>query len=143
MRTETEKAETLDRRRARVAPFLGVVVLSAQQWLFFSRDWDDAKPLQLVLWLILVLIMLAVITTGGLWFSSKKVRQLADDEVTRNSRQKAFQAGFAVAILTALIVFVVSPFEPLSAQRAAHIIISLTLGVTLVVFGVEENRHLG
>lgn len=143
MASNIEKAERADLRRTLVAPFLGLVVLSANQWLFFSRDWDQVSAVQMTLWLVMILVVLALVVTGGLWFSSSAVRRLANDEMTRESRKRAFQGGFAAAMLMALIVFVVSPFEPLSAQRAAHIIISIALGVALVAYGIEEIRNRG
>lgn len=143
MTSETERADNIDRIRAVLAPFLGLLVLSANQWLFFSREWDDVTPLQLGLWVLMILVVLLIIATGGTWFTSREVRRLANDEVTRASRQAAFTGGFTAAVVMALVVFVVSPFEPLSAQRAAHLIISIALGVALVVFGFAESRHHG
>lgn len=142
MPSEIEKADRVDRLRSRLAPLLGLIVLSANQWLFFSRDWNDVSALQMILWVVLILIVFAIIMTGGIWFTPKAVRDIANDEATRNSQHYALKAGFAAAMLTTLMVFIVSPFEPLSAQRAAHIIISVALGVTLVVFGLAESRHL-
>lgn len=143
MASSIEKAERVDRLRTLFAPLLGLVVLSANQWLFFSRDWDQVTIVQLSLWLAMILVVLALVATGGIWFSSSAVRRIADDEITRESRRRAFQGGFAAAMLIALIVFVVSPFQPLDAQRAAHIIISIALGVALVTYGIEEIRQRG
>lgn len=141
MPSNIEKAERVDLRRTLVAPFLGLAVLSANQWLFFGRDWDQISAVHLGLWIVMILFVFALVATGGLWFSSTAVRTLADDEITRESRKRAFRGGFAAAMLTALVVFVVSPFEPLSAQRAAHIVISVSLGVVLVAYGIEEIRR--
>lgn len=141
METDVERAELADRRRGLVAPFIGLLVITANQWLFFSRDWTDVAIWQLGLWLILVLLAFFLLMTGGLWFLPMRVRQIANDEVTRNSRQKAIQAGFVAAMLIAPLVFVVSPFEPLAAQRAAHLVISISLEVAFLVYGIAEIRH--
>ncbi len=141
MSSETEKADKAGRIQARMAPFLGLLVLSAHQWLFFSRDWNDVTPVQLGLWLVLALLVFLIIMTGGFWFIPRKIRTIANDEATRDSRNKAVKGGFASAIAIALVVFVVSPFEPISAQRAAHIIISVSFGCALLVYGIEEGRH--
>ncbi len=124
-----------------MAPFIGLLVITANQWLFFSREWTDLTVWTLGLWLILVLLAFFLLMTGRLWFLPKRVRQVADDEVTRNSRQKAIQAGFVAAMLTVLLIFVVSPFEPLAAQRAAHLVISFSLEVAFVVYGISEIWH--
>ncbi|MBN8736261.1 MAG: hypothetical protein J0H27_08330 [Xanthomonadales bacterium] len=142
MASNTERADRLDRRRTLIAPFIGIVVLSANQWLFFGRDWNEVSIVQLALWLAMILVVLALIMTGGLWFVPKTVREIANDEGARQSRQRAFKGGFAAAVVMALVVFVASPFAPLDAQRAAHIIISVALGVALVVYGFEEGRQL-
>lgn len=143
MTSNVEQAERADLRRTLIAPFLGLAVLSANQWLFFSREWNQVTAVQMTLWLAMILLVLALLATGGLWFSSSTVRKLANDEIARESRKRAFLGGFVAAMLMALIVFVVSPFEPLSAQRAAHIIISIALGVALVSYGIEEIRRRG
>lgn len=142
MTSEIERADTVDRRRAQVAPFLGVLVLSANQWLFFGASSDALSMTRMILWLVLMLVVLGIVLTGGDWLLPKAVRRLTDDEATRASAGKALKGGFAAAMITALIVFVVAPFEPISAQRAAHLIISLGLGLALVVFGFEERRNL-
>ncbi|MGF1549229.1 MAG: hypothetical protein ACFBQW_01635 [Sphingomonadaceae bacterium] len=143
MSSPVEDAEEISRNRALYAPFGGFALLSVQQWLFFSRDWQEVTPLQLGAWLVLALLALFFLMSGGLWFASRKVRALANDEITERNRNSAIKGGFAVAVITALLVFALSPFEPISAQRAAHIICSLGLGVALLIFGIEEGRSLG
>lgn len=142
MTSPVEEADQATRSRATFTPFAGVALLSVQQWLFFGSDWDEVGPLQLGAWLLLAILALLFLMTGGLWFKSRQVRALANDETTERSRHNAIKGGFIAAIITALLVFAVSPFEPLSAQRAAHLICSLGLGVALLVFGLEESRIL-
>lgn len=142
MASNTERADQVDRRRTLIAPFIGVAILSANQWLFFSRDWGSVSIAQMALWLAMILVVLALIMTGGLWFVPKAVRKIANDEGARQSRARAFKGGFAAAVIMALVVFVAAPFAPLDAQRAAHIIISVALGVALVVYGFDAGRQL-
>lgn len=143
MTSEIERADRADRNRARMAPFLGLLVLTANQWLFFGADWEGVGVLKLGLWLVLMLFVFAIVLTGGNWLMPKAIRALLDDEVTRTSRERALKGGFAAAMLMAFVVFVVSPFEPIGAQRAAHLIISMGLALALLVYGIEESRHLG
>lgn len=142
MKSDIERADAADRSRARVVPFLGVLVLSTNQWLFFGSQSDEVSVPRMILWLLLMLVVFGIVITGGDWRRPKALRQLADDEPTRASTSKALKAGFAAAMITALIVFVVAPFEPIGAQRAAHLIITLGLGVALLVFGLAERRNL-
>ncbi len=141
MRSEIEKADAADRQRANIAPFLGVLVLSANQWLFFGAQEALSVP-RLILWLASMLLVFGIVLTGGHWLMPKAFRRFADDEATRASVDRAIKRGFAAAMITAFLVFVVAPFEPLGAQRAAHLIISLGLGAALIAFGLEERRHL-
>ena len=124
------------------APFLGLVMLSVQQWLFFGRDWDRLSPVQLGLWALLATAVLLVVLTGGRWLLPRGIRPYVDDESSRANRMQAIFGGFTAAMVTLLIVFVVSPFEPIDAQRAAHIVVSIGLGVALVSFGLVESRGL-
>ena len=82
--------------------------------------------------------MLALLLTGGGWFLPKRARRLANDEVTRANRQRGITIGFATAIVTSCLVFAVSPFDPLHAQRAANIIASMGLGGAFLAYGMAE-----
>jgi general stress protein CsbA len=141
MTTDTEKADAVSRRRAQYMPFLAVALL-AQQSLFVSWDGRTVTLAQTAAWIVLALVVLFAIVTGGNWFANPRVRQLANDEVTRANRAKAIVRGFIAAMLTAVLVFAVSPIEPITAQRAAHLIVSIGLAVTLLVFGLEERKSL-
>lgn len=138
-----ERADRVSRARALAAPFAGLALLSVQQWLFFGQEWEQVGIVQLGIWLVLAVLAIAVLLSGGLWFVPRSVRRLAEDGETARNRQMAITAGFVVAMITALLVFAVSPFEPLSAQRAAHIITSVSLGCAFVTFGIAESRSLG
>lgn len=131
-------AEKLSNQRARMIPFFGVGLLAAQQWLFFNRSWDQLSLWQLGLWSVIAVLALLFLVTGGAWFRSREVRALINDEVSQRNRQRGIMAGFVASIFTAMLVFAVSPFEPLPAQRAAHIICSFGLGIGLLVFGIAE-----
>ena len=141
MITEVEKAEKLSRWRAQFLPLMAVLLL-AHQGLFISWDGRAVTVVQTVAWVVLALVLMFTVISGGAWFAPKRVRDLANDEVTRANRSKAIERGFVAALLTAMLVFVVSPIEPISAQRAAHMIVSIGLAVTLLVFGLEERKAI-
>lgn len=142
MPSNIERADRVSRARALTAPFLGFAMLSVQQWLFFGREWDALSPVQLGIWALLAFGALLMVLTGGLWFVPPEVRRHADDDSSRLNRLQAIFGGFFAAMLMTLLVFLVSPFEPLDAQRAAHIILSVGLGVSLLSFGIAESRAL-
>lgn len=143
MASDIERADRISLARAITAPLIGAAMLSVQQWLFFGRDWDSLSPVQLGIWAVLAALILSLVLTGGLWLVPKSLRVHVDDEASRIHRLQALTGGFLAMMVTALLVFVVSPFEPLEAQRAAHIIVSMGLGVSLAGFGLAEVRALG
>jgi hypothetical protein len=91
-------------------------------------------------WLILSLVLLAALWTGGFWLRSREVRKLMDDELSRANRARALAAGFAITIVTAVIVFAVSLFEPVSAPEAIHAVVTVGLAGALLRFAALERR---
>lgn len=140
MSNDFEAADRFNASRALAAPFLGLLVLVVQQGILFTWQWGDDSFFQIAIWLIFSSIMLALLITGGGWFLPKRARELANDEITKSNRQAAIQTGFLVAMITGFLVWAISPFEPLHAQRAANIIVSMSLGTSFVAFGMAELR---
>ena len=141
MASEFEKAEQFAKARALAAPFIGTLILALQQGVVFVWDWGATSfgaLLQIALWLVFAIIMLLLLLTGGGWFISPKARAIANDEPSQSNRHRAIRIGFVVALVTCFLVVAVSPFEPLPAQRAAHIIASMGLGAAFVALGMGE-----
>ena len=93
-------------------------------------------------WLVLTIVLLAGLATGGAWFRSRAVRQLVNDESTRVHRQTAYVYGFWAAMGTALGLYIVSMFEPVSGRDAVHIIVTVAVATALLNFGLLERRAL-
>jgi hypothetical protein len=143
-RSISEEAERLSRRRARALPFLGIVFL-AQQASFLSMPEHAGRPvdhLKISAWLVLTIVLLAGLATGGAWFRSRAVRQLVNDESTRVHRQTAYVYGFWAAMGTALGLYIVNMFEPVSGRDAVHIIVTVAVATALLNFGLLERRAL-
>ncbi|WP_374603495.1 hypothetical protein [Arenimonas sp.] len=138
MADDYETADKFAQGRAIMAPFLGLLVLLMQQGIFFAWDWGSDSLLQILVWMGFAVLMLLLLLTGGGWFLSKRARGLANDEVTRANRQRGITIGFVVAMVTGFLVWAVSPFEPLHAQRAANLIVSMGLGCAFVAYGIAE-----
>jgi len=68
------------------------------------------------------------------------VRALLNDETTREHRRTGFVNGFWAACLTAIGVYVVDMFEPLSGRDAVHIILTVAIAVALLTFARLERR---
>jgi len=141
-----EAAEQFSKIRALAAPFIGAFILALQQGVVFVWDWGSTSSgalLQVAAWLFFAVMMLLLLLSGGGWFLPKNARALADAEPTRANRDRAVRIGFVVAIITCFLVVAVSPFEPLPAQRAAHIVASMGLGTAFLALGMGELSSYG
>ena len=65
---------------------------------------------------------------------------MIDDEGTRANRVAALGWGFVLAILSAIMLFLISIFEPVSAREAIHVIVSLGIGAAIIRFAMLERR---
>jgi hypothetical protein len=143
-RSISENAERLSRRRARALPALAVIFL-AQQASYLSMPEQSARPIDHVkigAWLVLSIVLLAGLATGGAWFRPRAVRELVNDESTRAHRQTGYVYGFWAAMGTSLGVYVVNMFEPVSGRDAVHIIVTVAVATALLNFGLLERRAL-
>lgn len=138
-----ERAEYLSRRRARMLPMLAVIYLSQQLSFFTALDpagHDTARYVKTGGWLVLTLLLLAGVATRGYWFEKAETRALLDDEVTRTNRLDAIRFGFIAGMLAATGAVFLAMIEPLRANEAAQIVLSLGLGAALLRFGLLETR---
>lgn len=142
-RTVSERADFLSRRRARMLPMLAVLYLIQQTTYFRSTANPHPRPVDHVwvgAWVVLSLLILAGLTTKGFWFQPQEVRSLIDDESSRANRLEGLRVGFIFAVLTAILLYFVDQFSPMTAREAIHIIVSLGLGAALMRFGMLERR---
>jgi ABC-type Fe3+ transport system permease subunit len=91
-------------------------------------------------WVVLSLIILAALVTKGFWLQPKEVRDLIDDESSRANRLEGLRMGFIFAVLTAIALYFVDQFSPMTAREAIHLILSVGLGAALLRFGLLERR---
>ena len=125
-------------------PVLGMVFL-AQQASFLSMPaeaWRPADHFKIGAWLVLSIILLVGLATGGGWLRPRAVRELINDESTRVHRQTAYSYGFWAAMGTAIGIYVVNLFEPVSGRDAVHIIVTAGIATALLNFGMLERRAL-
>src|SRR4051794_39185033 len=143
-RTNSETAERLNARRARALPVLGIVFL-AQQASFLSMPEQSARPvdhLKISAWLVLTIVLLAGLATGGAWVRPRAVRELVNDESTRAHPQTACVYGFWAGLGASLGLYVVNMVEPVSGRDAVHIIVTMAVATALLNFGMLERRAL-
>ena len=136
--SDIDRADRIVKAHSRAAPFIGLLVLLVHQGVLFSWNWTAIAWWQIAVWLAFIAVVLTLLMTGGALFVPKRIRELANDELTRANRAIAIQTGFFVAMFIAVLFVVVSPFDPIGGQRAGHMLISISLGVSLLVFGMRE-----
>jgi hypothetical protein len=136
-----ETADRLSRRRARMLPVLAVVFL-AQQAAYFADPGDGRAVAQVRIgaWVVMGLVLLLALVTGGAFFRSAEVRALLNDEVTRANRARAFEAGFVSAMLSAMLLFCLRGALEFSVGEVIHLIVSAGMVSALVIFGMLERR---
>ena len=144
-RTIAERADHLSRRRARMLPMLAVLYL-VQQTIYFrstaSPHPRDVDYVWIGAWVVLSLLILAGLATKGFWLQQREVRDLIDDESSRANRLEGPRLGFIIVVLTAIALYLVDEFSPMTAREAIHVILSLGLGAALLRFGILERRAL-
>lgn len=144
--SDVEEAERLGLRRARMLPVLAILFITQQVSFFASEREASAHLVRTVdhvkvgAWLVLSLVLLAALYTGGFWLRPRKIRQLMDDEVTRAHRASALSLGFLVSMLGGIALYFADQFEPIGGRESVHIIVTLGIAAALIRFGVLERR---
>ena len=140
-----DKAEYLSKRRARMLPVLAIIYLTQQASYITLRSDAAHHPVDTVkisAWLVLSLVLLAAIATKGFWLERREVRAMIDDELTRANRMDAMRFGFIFAMLTCVVIYFITMFEPVNGRDAVHIIMSDGLGAALIRWGwLERVAH--
>lgn len=142
---DIETADRLTRRRARMLPLLVIIFLTQQASYFAAVAEEGTRTVDHVkigAWLVLSIVMLLALTTGGFWLKPARIRALMDDEVTRANRTEAFRIGFLVTMVGAIALYFVTWFEPVSGREAIHLLMTLGLAAALLRFGFLERRAL-
>lgn len=140
-----EKADYLGGRRARMLPALAIIYIT-QQASYLTLQQDAAHRsvnlAKISAWLVFSAVLLAALATKGFWFQPRDVRALIDDEVTRANRNDAMRFGFIFAMLTCILVYFITMFEPVNGRDAVHIVMSDGLGAALIRWGwLERVAH--
>jgi hypothetical protein len=140
-----ERIEALQRKRTRLT-FFQAIMFVIWQANFLALD-DKVTParqvvshVKIVTYIVWACLLLLFLGTGGNWWSSREVRAVLNDEVTRAHRQRATAMGFFAAMGTALGCYVVTLFEPVSGPESIHTILSVGIATALLTFGFLERR---
>ena len=141
----SEEAERLSRRRARMMPFLALILITQQGAFAVAADSPrrSVDYMTLGAWLLLAGVVLAALVTGGFWLKPRPVRDLMDDDVTKANRASALALGFVLSMATAMVLYVVNFVEEVPAGIAIHVIVTCGLAAAMFRFGLLERRALG
>lgn len=144
--TDTDTADNLVRRRARIMPMMAAIFVGQQAIYFSGPRMDDGRRLVNYVaisgWLMMSTVLLVMLATGGSLFQSAAVRALTNDESTRANRADGFSLGFLATMLSAIVLYALSLFEPLSARETIHTLMTVGIAAALLRFGLLERRAL-
>jgi len=142
--SNSEMVDRIVSRRARLLPVLGLFLI-IQQFAHFANGEGDrlVDDFRIGAWVVMILLILALLTTGGAWFRSAKMRAMIDDESARANRTKALSTGFVCTILTSIICYVMRGAWEFSVGEVIHLIVTAGLGSAVFRFGLLERRDLG
>lgn len=145
IRSDTETADRLGRRRARVTIVMAIYFIAGQALYLSNRPHDPMRlvdQVKLSAWLVWAVALMALLAAGGGWLRTRSVRALLNDEVAQANRATAFMWGFWAAMLIAITLYFTTLFAPLDAREAIHVILTAGVGTALLRFGMLERRAL-
>jgi hypothetical protein len=135
-----EKAERLGRSRSRVFFVLAIVFFIGQLPYFSNPGATGDSHFRIGAWLVLAILMLLLIATGGFLLRGRKVWDLLNDETSRTNLSASQAVGFWAAMIAALSLYVAAMFEPVSLSAGVHIIVTAGVGSALLSFATRERR---
>jgi hypothetical protein len=137
---DVEAADRMGRKRSQIFFVLALVFFAGQSLYFTSSPLTRDSHARIGAWLILVILILMLLATGGFLLRGRKVRDLLNDETSRLNRMAAQALGFWVTIITSLVVYVESIFDQMTLNEGIHIIVTLGVGSALISFAARERR---
>jgi hypothetical protein len=141
--SDIETADRLSRRRARILPILALFFLMQQAAYFSNLNENGNRTVdhfKIAAWLVLSIVLLLALATGGGWFRSRSVRSLINDDVTQANRSAAMRIGFFAAMLAGILLYFVTFIEVVTGRDAIHAITTCGIGAALITFGFLERR---
>jgi hypothetical protein len=124
-------------------PILAVVFIAQQGSYFAATIEDGARTVDNVkigAWLVLSIVLLLALMTGGFWFRPKPVRDLLNDEVARANRHDGLRVGFVATMAAGIAIYVIAMFEPVTGRESIHLMMTVGIAAALLRFGQLERR---
>jgi hypothetical protein len=144
-RPAPELIERLQQRRTRLAFFQAAVFVMWQgsffrltpQDLQLTRSVEYFRVGAYLIFAILMLIFLA--RSGGVGWS-RRIREILNDEATREHRRQAMTYGFWGAMTAAVALWIAALVRPMGAFWALHWVLTAGLGLAVFGFAFLERR---
>lgn len=141
--SDIELADRIAWGRARAATVFAWVFIATQSGSFSDDPpLDRPQALHLSAWIVWAAALLIFLSFGGGLFRGARVRALVNDETTLDHRRRAMATGFWSAITTALILYVVSFFVPITTRETARLVITCSIVIALLRFSTLEKKAL-
>ena len=137
---DIEEADRMGRSRSRIFFIMAMVFFLGQTAYFSSPSARREAVPRIGAWLVLVVLMLLLIATGGFLLKPRRLRQLMNDEASRLNRLASQALGFWATIVAAIAVYIESMFDPMTVNEAIHIVVTVGVGAALLSFAVRERR---
>ena len=143
-RNVVEFADHISRRRVigTAAATLAFLLVQMVARPVFRGDAYADSGLRAYMWpLNTALLLLLLLPIGGyIW--GRRVRDLVNDEVSRNNSRTATAGAFWLAMITSLFVYVVPWGRALSAREALYLVVTSATAFALLAFAWLESRAL-
>jgi hypothetical protein len=140
--TPVEIADRMSRRRAVGVAVAAVVFLGIQFVTrpFFVSGPNSAPTAKIDMWAVNAIVLLVLLATGGGLLNRRRIQALINDEVSRANYRTSVIAGFWVAMIGAMGLYVVPRFASFTGREVIYLIVTITLGVALLTFSWLEHR---
>ena len=124
-------------------PVLAILLMSQQgAFLTSTNDGKSVDHVKIAAWLVMAVVILLALVTGGGWIFPKRVRELANDESTQLHRLKAMRLGFINSMVGCFFLYFLGMFTRVDGHDAIHIVTTIGLVSTLIAFAALERRAL-
>jgi MFS family permease len=107
---------------------------------YFTRLSDPALGWRKYGWLVNAILLLMILAFGTGLMNNSRVRQLVNDEVSRQNSRSAITVGFWVMMLAAIAIYMVPALTVYDARQTVFIIVSSGTAVAMLLFAWLEHR---
>lgn len=136
--TPVEIADRYSRKRAAlvVIAALAFFIIHAIGRPFFYAE----RHVTLDWWAINAIALLLLLATGGGLLTPRQIRALVNDEVSGSNYRTAVVSGFWVAVIAAMVLYLLPRFDSLTAREGSYVVVTASTFVATLVFAFLELR---